>query len=82
MSQYVMHLHDVIFLSQVNTLGPIVTMPFMLTYAAVDYAYFSLAMSFDKRKAREDKYRWVATGYQWFKKIVMRECKVLKQSED
>ncbi len=51
--------HFPCFLAQVNTLGPIVTMPFMLTYAAVDYCYFSLAMSFDKRKAREDKYRCV-----------------------
>ena len=46
-----------IFIGRVNTLGPIVTMPFMLTYAAVDYAYFSLAMSFDKRKAREARFK-------------------------
>lgn len=45
-----------IFIGKVNTLGPIVTMPFMLTYAAVDYCYFCLAMSFDKRKAREDRF--------------------------
>ena len=32
-------------------------MPFMLTYAAVDYSYFALAMSFDKRKAREAKFQ-------------------------
>lgn len=42
-----------IFIGQVNTLGPVVTMPFMLTYAAVDYAYFALAMSFDRRSARD-----------------------------
>ena len=46
-----------IFIGNVNTLGPIVTMPFMLTYAAVDYSYFALAMSFDKRKAREDRFK-------------------------
>ena len=39
-----------------NTLGPIVTMPFMLTYAAVDYAYFVLAMTFDKQKLRDDRF--------------------------
>lgn len=42
---------------QVNTLGPIVTMPFMLTYALVDYAYFTLAMSFDKRRARDLRFK-------------------------
>ena len=46
-----------ILVGQVNTLAPIVTMPFILTYATVDYAYFVLAMSFDKRKAREDRFK-------------------------
>ncbi len=46
-----------VFIGRVNTLGPIVTMPFMLTYAAVDYAYFALAMSFDKRNRREARFR-------------------------
>ena len=32
------------------------TMPFMLTYAAVDYAYFCLAMSYDKKRAREARF--------------------------
>ncbi|XP_006822602.1 solute carrier family 12 member 8-like [Saccoglossus kowalevskii] len=39
-----------IFIGHVNELGPIVTMPFLLTYAVVDYAYFALAMSYDKKK--------------------------------
>ena len=34
-----------ILVGGVNSLGPIVTMPFMITYAAVDYAFFALAMS-------------------------------------
>lgn len=34
-----------VFVGQVNTLGPVVTMPFMLTYGAVDYSNFVLAMS-------------------------------------
>jgi len=46
-----------IFIGNVNTLGPIVTMPFMLTYAAVDYCYFALAMSFDKRKEWDARFR-------------------------
>ena len=45
---------------RVNTLAPIVAMPFMLTYCMVDYAYFSLAMSFDKRKARENRFKEAA----------------------
>ncbi|XP_074656364.1 solute carrier family 12 member 8-like isoform X2 [Tubulanus polymorphus] len=45
-----------ILFGEVNTLGPIVTMPFMLTYAAVDYAYFALAMSFDIQKTREERF--------------------------
>lgn len=45
-----------VFIGKVNTLGPIVTMPFMLTYAAVDYAYFVLAMTFDKQKQRETRF--------------------------
>ena len=39
-----------IFIGDINRLGPIVTMPFLLTYAFVDYAYFVLAMSFDYRR--------------------------------
>ena len=45
-----------VFIGKVNTLGPIVTMPFMLTYAAVDYAYFVLAMTFDKQKLRDTRF--------------------------
>ncbi|XP_013418011.1 solute carrier family 12 member 8 isoform X2 [Lingula anatina] len=45
-----------ICIGNVNILAPIVTMPFMLTYASVDFAYFSLAMSFQKRKRKEERY--------------------------
>ena len=34
-----------ILVGGVNSLGPIVVMPFMIAYAAVDYAFFTLAMS-------------------------------------
>ena len=44
-----------VFIGKVNTLGPIVTMPFMLTYAAVDYAYFVLAMSYDQKQKRYER---------------------------
>ena len=44
-----------VFIGKVNTLGPIVTMPFMLTYAAVDYAYFALAMSYEMKHKRREK---------------------------
>lgn len=45
-----------IFIGDVNSLGPVVAMPFMLTYAAIDYAYFVLAMSFDYRRKRQSNY--------------------------
>ncbi len=44
-----------IFIGHVNQLGPIVTMPFLLTYAAMDYAYFALAMSYSKNKESKEK---------------------------
>ena len=44
-----------IFIGHVNELGPIVTMPFLLTYAAMDYAYFALAMSYSKNKEVKEK---------------------------
>ena len=36
-----------ICVGDVNFLAPIVTMPFLITYIAVDYSYFVLAMSAD-----------------------------------
>ncbi|XP_046614563.1 solute carrier family 12 member 8 isoform X1 [Neodiprion virginianus] len=42
---------------QINTLAPIVTMPFLLTYACMDYAYFALAQTFDLQHIREQRFR-------------------------
>lgn len=36
-----------IFIGQVNTLAPIVTINFMLTYSFIDYSYFCVAMSYN-----------------------------------
>lgn len=36
-----------ICVGDVNFLAPIVTMPFLITYVTVDYAYFALAMTAD-----------------------------------
>ncbi|KAJ8305100.1 hypothetical protein KUTeg_017348 [Tegillarca granosa] len=44
-----------IFVGDVNTLAPIVTTAFMFTYAAINYSYFALAMSYDKRQERNLK---------------------------
>lgn len=41
----------------INTLAPIVTMPFLLTYIALDYAYFALAQTFDIQHQREQRYK-------------------------
>ena len=50
-----------IWVGQLNTLAPIVTMPFLLTYACVDYAYFALAQSFNIQQGREERFKSVAT---------------------
>ena len=42
-----------ILVGNLNALAPIVTMPFLITYAAVDYAYFKLAMSYDIKQQQK-----------------------------
>ncbi|XP_053684055.1 solute carrier family 12 member 8 [Sabethes cyaneus] len=46
-----------IIVGDINTLAPIVTMPFLLTYACIDYSYFALAQTFDLQNAREERFR-------------------------
>jgi solute carrier family 12 (potassium/chloride transporters), member 8 len=46
-----------IWVGQLNTLAPIVTMPFLLTYAAIDYAYFALAQTFNIQEEREERFK-------------------------
>ncbi|XP_043274676.1 solute carrier family 12 member 8 [Venturia canescens] len=46
-----------IITGQINTLAPIVTMPFLLTYACMDYAYFALAQTFDLQHTREQRFQ-------------------------
>ncbi|KAG8323037.1 hypothetical protein J6590_013031 [Homalodisca vitripennis] len=46
----------------INTLAPIVTMPFLMMYATVDYAYFALAQTFDIQHQREQRFRSSATN--------------------
>ncbi|XP_076456683.1 solute carrier family 12 member 8-like [Babylonia areolata] len=45
-----------ICIGDVNSLAPVVTTAFMLTYAAIDYSYFALAMSYDRRQEREARF--------------------------
>ncbi len=45
-----------IMIGKINVLAPIVTIPFLLTYATVEYAYFSLAMTFDIQIMRESRF--------------------------
>ena len=45
-----------ILVGDINTLAPVVTTTFMLTYTAVCYSYFALAMSYDRRKQRDEKF--------------------------
>lgn len=44
-------------LGDINSLAPIVTMPFLMMYATVDYAYFALAQTFDIQSQREQRFR-------------------------
>lgn len=46
-----------ILVGDINTLAPIVTMPFLLTYACIDYSYFALAQTFDIQIKRDERYR-------------------------
>lgn len=49
-----------IIIGDINKLAPIVTMPFLITYASIDYSYFALAQTFDLQHKREMRY---ATAY-------------------
>ncbi|XP_031631200.1 solute carrier family 12 member 8 [Contarinia nasturtii] len=46
-----------IMVGDINYLAPIVTMPFLLTYACIDYCYFALAQTFDIQTKREERFR-------------------------
>ena len=45
----------------INVLAPIVTIPYLLTYATIEYAYFSMAMTFDIQISREKRFMAIAT---------------------
>lgn len=46
-----------LLVGEINTLAPIVTMPFLFTYACIDYSYFALAQTFDIQTKREERFR-------------------------
>ncbi|XP_014285916.1 solute carrier family 12 member 8 isoform X1 [Halyomorpha halys] len=41
----------------INSLAPIVTMPFLMMYSIIDYAYFALAQTFDIQSQREQRFK-------------------------
>ncbi|KAL4702999.1 hypothetical protein ACJJTC_008777 [Scirpophaga incertulas] len=45
-----------IIIGGINQLAPIVTMPFLITYASIDYSYFALAQTFDLQHRREMRF--------------------------
>ncbi|KAH3781172.1 hypothetical protein DPMN_158998 [Dreissena polymorpha] len=46
-----------VLIGDVNSLAPIVTTTFMMSYTAVNYAYFALAMSYDRQQERDLRYQ-------------------------
>lgn len=48
-----------IIIGDINQLAPIVTMPFLITYACIDYSYFALAQTFDLQHRREMRYDFI-----------------------
>ncbi|XP_014262007.1 solute carrier family 12 member 8 [Cimex lectularius] len=46
-----------ILVGDINSLAPVVTMPFLMMYAIIDYAYFALAQTFDLQNHREQRFR-------------------------
>lgn len=53
-----------VMLGGINVLAPIVTIPYLLTYATIEYAYFSMAMTFDLQISREKRFMAIATQLQ------------------
>lgn len=51
-----------IIMGDINFLAPIVTMPFLLTYACIDFSYFALAQTFDIQEQREERFRIQASS--------------------
>ncbi|BES94553.1 Amino acid permease [Nesidiocoris tenuis] len=47
-----------ILVGDINSLAPVVTMPFLMMYAIIDYAYFALAQTFDVQCHRELRYKF------------------------
>lgn len=50
-----------VMIGGINVLAPIVTIPYLLTYATIEYAYFSMAMTFDIQISREKRFMAIAT---------------------
>ncbi len=51
-----------ILIRDMNTLAVIATMPFLLTYAFVNYSYVSLAMTYDLQQQRDGRYPRTLSG--------------------
>ncbi|XP_069106721.1 solute carrier family 12 member 8-like [Argopecten irradians] len=61
-----------ICVGDVNTLAPIVTTAFMMTYAAINYSYFALAMTYEKRQERERNLNVTPTNSKKVQNVVSR----------
>ncbi|KAF7491159.1 Solute carrier family 12 member 8 [Sarcoptes scabiei] len=50
-----------VMIGGINVLAPIATIPYLMTYAAVEYAYFSMAMTFDIQIQREKSFMLISS---------------------
>ena len=67
-----------ILIGKLNTLATIATMPFLLTYITINYAYFALAMSYDlKQQQKQDELQQKNKDIQFHWHIKKRPDEVL-----
>lgn len=70
-----------IMVGDINSLAIIVTMPFLLTYACIDYSYFALAQTFDIQSKREERFESKIKKFDFFiKKIIIFRFRIQAQS--
>lgn len=70
-----------IIIGDINQLAPIVTMPFLITYASIDYSYFALAQTFDLQHRREMRYVFTLLYFYFVIHVCARFINILQRSQ-